>query len=64
MSGDILPPQLLYQEKTEKCHPKVDFPEEWDIWHSENHWSNESTMIRFADEILITYVREIRDKLH
>ena len=43
MSGDLLPPQL--QGKTENCHPKVDFPEEWDIWHSENHWSNESTMI-------------------
>jgi hypothetical protein len=61
MSGDLLPPQL--QGKTENCHPKVDFPEEWDIWHSENHWSNESTMIRFADKILIPYVREMRDKL-
>jgi hypothetical protein len=29
------PPQLLYQGKTKNCHPKVDFPEEWDIWYSE-----------------------------
>ena len=63
MSGDLLPPQLLYQGKAEHCHHKVDFPEEWDIWYSENHWSNESTMIRFADEILIPYVREMHNKL-
>jgi hypothetical protein len=63
MSGDLLPPQLLYQGKTEHCHHKVDFPEEWDIWYSENHWSNESTMIQFADEILIPYVREMHNKL-
>jgi hypothetical protein len=31
MSGDLLPPQLLYQGKTQNCHPKVDFPEEWDF---------------------------------
>jgi hypothetical protein len=63
MSGDLLPLQLLYQGKTENCHPKVDFPEEWVIWHSENHWSNESTMLRFADKIVIPYVMEMRDKL-
>jgi hypothetical protein len=38
MSGNLLPPQLLYQGKTANCHHKVDFPEEWDIWYSENHW--------------------------
>ena len=37
--GDYLPPQLLYQGKTPKCHPEMSFPEGWYVWHSENHWS-------------------------
>ena len=41
MTGEYLPPQMIYKGKTERCHPKVAFPEGWDIWHSENHWSNE-----------------------
>ena len=31
MSGEFLPPQILYQGKTERCHPVFTFPEEYDI---------------------------------
>ncbi|KAI8516240.1 hypothetical protein Bbelb_048210 [Branchiostoma belcheri] len=31
LAGKLLPPQLLYQGKTEACHPKFPFPEEWDV---------------------------------
>lgn len=48
-----LPAQLLYQGKTPKCHPEMLFPEGWDVWHSENHWSNESTMKRYIDKIIV-----------
>ena len=27
-----------------RCHPRIDAPKGWDIWHSDNHWSNEETM--------------------
>ena len=37
-AGEYLPPQLLYQGKTPKCHPQVSFLTGWDVWHSENHW--------------------------
>jgi len=40
-AGDYLSPQLLYQERTPKCHPQVAFPDGWDVWHSKNHWLNE-----------------------
>ena len=43
-AGDYLPPQLPYQGKTPKCHPNVAFLDDWDVWHSGNHWSNETTM--------------------
>ena len=40
-SGKLLPPQLIYQGKTTGCHPKVTFPEKWNVTHSDNHWSTE-----------------------
>ena len=30
-SGKLLPPQLIYQWKTAGCHPKVTFPEKWNV---------------------------------
>ena len=64
MAGNLLPPQLLYQGKTDQCHPPVKFPKGWDIHHSENHWSNEQTMLRFIDTILLPYIHEQRDRLN
>ena len=44
ITGEFFPVQLLFQGKTQRCHPKVKPPEGWDLWHSENHWSNEETI--------------------
>ena len=30
-TGDLLPPQVIYQGKTSGCHAKVTFPEGWNI---------------------------------
>jgi len=62
-AGDYLPPQLLYQGKTSKCHPQVGFPDGWDVWHSENHWSNEITMKCYIEKVIILFVNEKRQKL-
>ena len=43
--GHLLSPQLLYQGTT-RCHPQVNFPDSWDIWHSESHWSTHETVKR------------------
>ena len=43
LAGEHLPPQILYQGKTERCQ----FPPEWDVWHTQNHWSNEATVKRY-----------------
>ena len=48
MTGEYLPVQLIYKGTTSRCHPKVVFPEDWDIFHSKNHWSNEVTMHRYS----------------
>ena len=63
LSGELLPPQLIYQRKTEKFHPAFSFPDSWDIHLSPNHWSNTDTMIRYAEKVLIPYFERARDRL-
>ncbi|XP_019621181.1 PREDICTED: uncharacterized protein LOC109467604 [Branchiostoma belcheri] len=63
LSEQLLPPQLLYQGKTDACHPKFSFPSEWDIYHSESHCSNVDTMHWYADTILIPYMEAQREAL-
>ena len=62
-AGDYLLPQLLYQGKTPKCHPQVGFPDGWDVWYSENHWSNEITMKQYIDKVIVPFFSEKRQKL-
>lgn len=63
MTGEYLAPQLIYKGKTERCHPQVSFPEGWDIWHTENHWSNEETMQRYIEQIIIPFITQKRKAL-
>ena len=62
-SGNLLPPQLIYQGNTTSCHPKVTFPGKWNVTHSDNHWSNEKTMLEYLDCVIIPYVVETRNAL-
>ena len=62
LSGTFLPPQIIYQGKTDLCHPKCKFPEGWNVTHSENHWSNEQTMQKYAENVLILYVESVVDE--
>ena len=62
--GDFLPPQIIYEGKTPRCLPKYDFPEKWHITYSTNHWSNETTMKEYVDNILLPYVKEKRTNLN
>ena len=40
LSGDFLPMQLIVTGTTKRCFPKVNFPSDWDITCTHNHWSN------------------------
>ena len=63
LAGKYLPPQILYQGKTGRCHPALEFPFEWDVWHTENHWSNEATMTRYAEKIIFPFIRKKREAM-
>jgi hypothetical protein len=60
LTGDFLPVQVIYHGKTKRCHPKYKFPSDWHITHSPKHWSNETTMIGYIDEVVLPYVNNQR----
>ena len=43
--GEFLPVQVIYKGKTKRCHPRFQFPPDWHITHSPQHWSTEETML-------------------
>jgi hypothetical protein len=63
LDGQFLPMQILYQGKTNRCHPNFAFPDEFDVYHTANHWANEETCIRFTERILKPYIVKIREQM-
>ena len=51
VSGKLLPPQLLYEGKTDRCHPSISFSTDWDFFHTEINWSNSASVIRYIDNV-------------
>ena len=64
LSGQLLPPQIIYQGKTDQCHPHgVKWPQDWDVTHTETHWSTSESMLRYLDKIIVPYVEQTRQDL-
>ena len=63
MSGSMVPPQVIYAGKTNKCHAEITFPQLWNITHSSNHWSNSDTMKEYCNEVLIPYFEKEKASL-
>ena len=63
LSGDFLPIQLVYQGKTVRCLPKYQFPSDWDLAFTPNHWCNESTMRQYIGKIILPYLCQKRKEL-
>lgn len=53
--------QVIYKGKTDRCHPQFDFPSDWHITHSPEHWSTEKTMIDYIKFIILPYVESVRE---
>ena len=64
LTGSFLPLQLIYKGTTKRCLPTVKFPSDWHITCSDNHWSNESTMIAYLQNILFPYIDCKREELN
>lgn len=55
LSGIFLLRQIFHYVKTNRCHPKFNFPKEFNITHNANHWSNEEKTIKLINT---TYVKK------
>lgn len=60
MLRDFLPIQLIYKGRTARCHPKFNFLNDWDITHAPKHWSNEDTMHQYIENVIVSYVKQVR----
>lgn len=58
MSGEFLPPQIIYAGKSTRCLPSVKFPHNWHVTHTENHWANEKTTVDYIKVFLLPYVAQ------
>ena len=63
MTGEFLPPQLIYQGKTAACLPRYSFPDNWHVTYTPNHWSNEDKMKEYIEHIVVPYVDCTRKEL-
>uniref|UniRef100_A0A1X7T019 DDE-1 domain-containing protein n=1 Tax=Amphimedon queenslandica TaxID=400682 RepID=A0A1X7T019_AMPQE len=64
LNWESMPPQIIYQGKTTRCHPTVTaVPQGWDLWHSENLWSNGKTMESYVEKLIVFYLNEKRAAL-
>ena len=63
LSGHFLPVQLVYEGKTIKCHPAVEFPKGWHMIHTSNHWCNEETIINYNESVIVPYMTQKRRQL-
>ena len=63
-SGLFLPMQLIYEGKTDRCHPRnTEFPDGFNVTHSDNHWSNEDKVVEHLETIVFPYVQWKREEL-
>lgn len=60
LTGTFLPLQLIYSGKTKASLPKYQFPSNWHVTFTENHWANESTMIDYFHKIILPYIKQKR----
>ena len=63
MAGEFLPPQLIYQGKTTACLPRYNFPSDWHVTFTPNHWSNEVKVMEYIKKIIIPFVEQKRKDL-
>ena len=63
LDGHFLPVQLIYGGKTSKSLPRVNFPKSFSLSANPKHCSNEKESIKVLEEIIIPYVKKVRERL-
>ena len=49
--------------KTKKCLPRVEFPANWHVTATPNHWCNEVTTLDYVQKLIIPYIKKKKKEL-
>lgn len=55
--------QINYQCKKSCYQVKFDFPSEFNVAHTKNHWSNKYKAMEFIKNIIMPYIKKVREEL-
>ena len=63
MIGKFLPIQLIHKGKTPRCLPRFDFPADFNVTFSDNHWSNTEKSIELFEKVIFPYLKQAKVSL-
>ena len=55
-TGEFLPVQLIYKGNTHKSLPLNNFPSDWHVTFTDNHWVNKKTVTDYLERILFPFI--------
>jgi len=62
MTGDFLPPQLIYKGTTHACLPTNKFPDSLHVTYTYNHWCNEEAVKLCIEKVIVPYIQRKKDE--
>ena len=62
-NGDVLPFQMIFEGKTDRCHPKHAKPEDCLWTHTASHWQSVITYCALIEAIIVPYKNRMIDSL-
>ena len=63
MTVKFLPIQLIFERKTPRCLPRFDFPADFNVTFSDNHWSNTEKSIELFEKVIFPYLKQAKASL-
>ena len=63
LTGYFIRIQIIYKGKTNRFHPKFQFPPGRHITHAPKQWSTEQTMVQYIEEVILPFVEAQRTDL-
>ena len=63
ITGKFLPIQLIYEGKAPRRVPRFDFPADFNVTFSDNHWSNTEKSIELFEKVIFPYLKQEKASL-
>ena len=63
MTGTFLPIQIIYEGETRRCLTKFDFPADFIVTFSDNHWSNTEKSIELFEKVIFPCLKQLKASL-